>query len=251
MTGEDYEAFVRAAIVHWTGIDPARIKTRKVDAPTLPDLPPLSHQIDLMLIEETSLGEYITIIECKYRSKPDVKVTRRDVEKLAFVRNSLRASKALLMTNTGFDGGARTLAVSERIGLIVVRPNIRVQRYDFMTEERECHAMARDLEGRPARYDRHIITKSMRAPNQTGPDAIDRFFRVPRANPFRNHSGDYPQPGGLAAADRSQGPGIYRCVPDIYYPDFERGPLSGNQPKDEPKRHTMITGEETFPEGDQ
>ncbi|MEQ1507018.1 MAG: restriction endonuclease [Myxococcota bacterium] len=79
------------------------------------------HQIDLYIVDETAVSRLDTIIECRWRG-PETKVDQNDVQGVVGVRNSCRATKALIVTNTAFTEGAVRLASAERVGLTVIRP---------------------------------------------------------------------------------------------------------------------------------
>src|SRR5437867_2678095 len=123
MNGQEYEQFVRAVIARRCRIDPARITSVRLPGAILPGNPQVRHQVDLFFTERIGDADYLTIIECKYHESS--KVEQEDVAKLAHTKLSLRAAKAILVTNTGFTSGADALAASERIALLVAPVNER------------------------------------------------------------------------------------------------------------------------------
>src|SRR4051812_36192564 len=99
MTSQDYEQFVRAVLAERLKLRPERIKSMRSPGTTLPHAPGLRHQIDLMYIHENELAEYVTIIECKYRTSANV--DQPELQNLAFVKGSVGAHKAIMVTNHG------------------------------------------------------------------------------------------------------------------------------------------------------
>jgi hypothetical protein len=73
------------------------------------------HEVDLNYEFEIDGINYINIIECKYWNS---KVTREQVKSFKSVREDLRAHKAIIVTNYGFQSGAIEFAKKHGIGLI-------------------------------------------------------------------------------------------------------------------------------------
>jgi Restriction endonuclease len=120
MTGTEYEQFVRAVLCRTLKLEPDKLQSTHSAGVTLPGAGNLEHQIDLFYVDETEVAEYVTIIECKYReSRP---VDQALLQNLAFVRDSMRAHKAIMVSNQGFTKGARAVAESQRIALLTVEP---------------------------------------------------------------------------------------------------------------------------------
>ena len=119
MNGTEYEQFVRAVLCRRLGIPADAMQSTHAEGVTLPNSDGVEHQIDLFFIDETEIAEYVTIIECKYRtSRP---VDQMLVQNLAFVRDNTRAHKAILVSNQGFTSGAKAVAESQKIALSRLR----------------------------------------------------------------------------------------------------------------------------------
>ena len=122
MKGLEYEQFVRAVLRRKLGLTPAELQSTHAAGATLPNAADVEHQVDLFYVQDTEIAEYVTIIECKYReSRP---VDQALVQNLAFVRDSMRAHKAIMVTNNGFTSGAKAVAEAQRIALLVVEPRL-------------------------------------------------------------------------------------------------------------------------------
>jgi hypothetical protein len=122
MTGAQYEQIVRSVLARKLAIPPDELRSGREPGAVLPDGPAVLHQVDLIYTDKTAVADYITVIECKYRSTAPV--DQEEVAKLAFVKGSMRASKAILVTNTEFTRGAQALADAEKIALLIVRAGI-------------------------------------------------------------------------------------------------------------------------------
>ena len=94
MKGTDYEQVVRAVLVQKLDISPDELKSVREHGATLPGTPELKHQIDLFHVDSTEIADYITIIECKYRTSASI--DQEELAKLAFVKSSIKASKPFL-----------------------------------------------------------------------------------------------------------------------------------------------------------
>ncbi len=122
MTGSEYEQFVRAVLSEKLKIPPEELQSTHAPGVTLPGASSLQHQIDLFYVQETEVAKYLTIVECKYRgSRP---VDQPLVQNLAFVRDNVRAHKAIMVTNAGFTSGAKAVAESQEVALLVVEPRL-------------------------------------------------------------------------------------------------------------------------------
>lgn len=122
MKGPEYEQFVRAVLCKKLGLSSEELRSACASGATLPNAEGVKHQVDLFYVQETEVAEYVTIVECKYRESRPVDQTL--VQNLAFVRDSMRAHKAIMVTNKGFTGGAKAVAESQQIALLVVEPSL-------------------------------------------------------------------------------------------------------------------------------
>jgi len=118
MDGSQYEYFVKAVLVDRLNLKADDLMSTKEPGVSFPGDPEFVHQIDWFHVDGTEVAEYITIIECKYRSSS--KVDQEDLAKLAFVKSSMKASKAIMVSNQGFTKGAQALAKAERIALLTI-----------------------------------------------------------------------------------------------------------------------------------
>jgi len=120
MTGRDYEEFVRSVLSRMLRIPVERMASHRLSGRSFPNIQGPQHQVDLYFEEETEAARYVTIVECKYRSSSTV--DQQDVQNLAFVKSSLQAEKAILVTNRGFTLGAWQVAKNHGIALMIVSP---------------------------------------------------------------------------------------------------------------------------------
>ena len=122
MKGLEYEQFVRAILSEKLKLAPEELQSTHAPGVVLPGASSLQHQIDLFYVQETEVAKYLTIVECKYRaSRP---VDQQLVQNLAFVRENVRAHKAIMVTNVGFTNGAKAVAESQEIALVVIEPRL-------------------------------------------------------------------------------------------------------------------------------
>lgn len=155
MTGQEYEQFVRAVLCHHLGLDSSSLKSMREPGVTLPGGANLKHQIDLYHVKETEIAKYTTIIECKYRSSG--LVDQQEMQNLAFVKENTRAHKAIMVTNKGFTSGAKAVADSQEIALLVIEP----------AEASIPHASASDVDEVFAAAQEYLARKSTTAYKMT------------------------------------------------------------------------------------
>jgi hypothetical protein len=136
--GIEYEQLVRAVLSEKLGLPPNELRSTRAPGAVLPNAGSVQHQIDLFYVQETELAKYVTIVECKYReSRP---VDQELVQNLAFVRNSMSAHKAIMVTNKGYTAGATAVAESQQIALLVVEPRLAVSSLPEGAEVEEVFA---------------------------------------------------------------------------------------------------------------
>ncbi|MCP5528503.1 MAG: restriction endonuclease [Verrucomicrobiales bacterium] len=179
MNGPQYEHFVRAALAERLHVPAEKIASTRNDGATLPGAQSLQHQIDLMFIQDSEIAEYVTIIECKYRGS-DL-VDQPDIQNLAFVRESVRAHKAIMVTNRGFTSGAKAVAESQRIALLVVTPRIDVSDCTVAPDaDAVFKAVQERLRETPDSYDMCVVHKLVGDPNDRGVDVVARLLADPQ-----------------------------------------------------------------------
>ena len=207
MTGTEYERFVRAVLVERLDIPPVRLRSTFEAGATLPGMPALEHQIDLIWFQENEVAEYITIIECKYRGTDPV--DQPEIQNLAFVRDSVRAHKALMVTNIGFTSGARALAQSQKIALLVVNPSLKIipgskkadadslfeSMGDYLKRHNSCYTMT-------------VVARFGPDPNQTVADSIDRLLADPKLRQAAESLLDDPKVREVASDFLSRNPDV-------------------------------------------
>ncbi len=174
MTISEYEQFVCAVLVKRLKLANEQIVSAREPCATLPGAANLKHQIDLMYFQDTEIAEYI-IIECKWgKSDP---VDQQEIQNLAFVKDSTRSHKAIIVTNNGFTRGAKVVAESQRIALLVITPSFEFSdSYDTMDEL--FNLMARKVET----ADNHMMVLCHRFapdPNERGTDLIKGLLTYP------------------------------------------------------------------------
>lgn len=177
MTGAEYEQFVRAVLVGRLRLQPERLRSARAPGVSFPGAEEVRHQIDLFFTEEGEIADYLTIIECKYRESD--KVDQEEVGKLAFVKSSLRASKAILVTNNGFTSGARALAAAEKIALLVVEPQVAFDKEIASENADELFATAQAALKRAGSYKMTVVARAFPDPNDRGTDLIAGLLSDP------------------------------------------------------------------------
>jgi hypothetical protein len=181
MTGFQYEQFVRAILAMRLGISAENLQSAKEPGVTLPSGLPVTHQIDLLYVERSEIADYLTIIECKYRSSTPV--DQDDVAKLAFVKGSVRAAKAILVTNTEFTRGAQALADAERIGLLVVRPDVHDRELSRIPTSGSTDGLFAAVEQVLARSTGNhgiiVVQRIMPSPGEGGRDLLEALVADP------------------------------------------------------------------------
>ncbi|MEM7062848.1 MAG: restriction endonuclease [Cyanobacteria bacterium P01_B01_bin.77] len=182
MKGSDYEQLVRAVLVRKLNISPDELKSTREEGVTFPGDPELRHQIDLYHLDSTEIADYITIIECKWRT--NVLVDQELLAKLAYVKGSLKASKAIMVTNVDFTAGARALAKAEKIALLKVVPDEEfVQEVNSIesraTADEFFDAVLSRVTARPRGCDTVVVSRLLPDPNDRGLDLIDQLLSDP------------------------------------------------------------------------
>lgn len=121
MNSIQYEELCRLFLAEQLGIDIQQVKTREIPSPTLRGKPELEHQIDLYWETTDAVASYFNIANAKWRTKD--KVDQPDVMLLQAVKTELKAHKCVMLTNTGFTDGARSMAENNGIALHIIEPD--------------------------------------------------------------------------------------------------------------------------------
>ena len=178
MTGEQYEKFVKAVLVDRLNISPDDLKSTRESGVTFPGSEQLKHQIDLYHVDGNEIAEYITIIECKYRSYG--KIDQEEVAKFAYVKGSIKASKAIMVTNKSFTSGAQALAKAEKIALLIISPDPEIEEQvssypaDILFDQ-----LQKIVQRKHDCYDMQIDQKIMSDPHEKGLNIIERLLSDP------------------------------------------------------------------------
>ncbi len=178
MKGIEYEKFVKAVLVHKLNLSPDKLKSTREPGVTFPGDEKLFHQIDLFHVDGNEIAEYTTIIECKYRTSEQI--DQKIVQNFAFVKGSIKASKAIIVSNQGFTSGAKALAKVEKIALLQIVP-------DAVLEEPENNSPVNELyenylnsfkEG-SNKYNVVVVQRMLPDPNDKGTDLIESLLSDP------------------------------------------------------------------------
>lgn len=121
MNSIQYEELCRLFLAQQLGIDIEQVKTGDLPSPTLRGKPDLEHQIDLYWETTDAVASYFNIANAKWRTKD--KVDQPDVMLLQAVKAELKAHKCVMLTNTDFTDGARSMAENNGIALHIMRPD--------------------------------------------------------------------------------------------------------------------------------
>jgi len=194
MTGREYEQFVRAVLIRRLNLSPDRLKPGRLKGVTFPDEPEFKHQIDLFFLQDNEVAEFLTIIECKYRN-PDGEQTwvdRPDVARLAYVRTSVRASKAILVTNENFTRSAYVLARSERIALLIITPRLRIPGRPIKDTGDLFNEVSALIDETPNPYELQVLNKAAPHPLRGAPDPLAPLPSPPARGPGGPPEGALP-----------------------------------------------------------
>lgn len=121
MNSKQYEELSRFFLSIKLQIDINKILSIHMPNPSLPNLPDYKHQIDLYWETGDELTKYLNIANVKWRSTE--KVEQGEVLLLQQVKQSVKAHKAMMITNIGFTSGAIAVAKHEGISLHIVKPD--------------------------------------------------------------------------------------------------------------------------------
>jgi hypothetical protein len=182
MTGLEYEQFVRAVLCQRLGLEPSSLQSLRSSGVTLPGGAGLKHQIDLFHVEETEIAKYITIIECKYRGSG--LVDQQELQNLAFVKENVRAHKAIMVTNKGFTSGAMAVAESQEIALLIIEPETAFVPNPAHDGVDEVFATARDfLRQRSTSAYKIVVTRKLTSdPNSSAFEGLEELLSDPDVN---------------------------------------------------------------------
>lgn len=215
MTGYQYEQFVRAVLIRELKWSSDKLRSTRVSGVKFPGEKGAKHQIDLLYIDENKIAEYTTIIECKYHKSR--KANQGEADKLAYVKSSLRASKAILVTNLGFTAGAESVAETEKIALLVITPNINVDKIDkgFRGDDLFRAIDTRIQESSDA-YGFDVKRKIASDPNDRSIDLVSELISQPT---IRHQAVIFPRHSGVQKVVKqvTRGtPAIVRKTPGIF-----------------------------------
>ena len=218
MTGHQYEQFVRAVLVRRVRrfrLSPDKLRSTRASGVQFPGEKEPKHQIDLLYVDENEIAEYTTIIECKYHGSR--KVEQGEIEKLAYVKSSLRASKAILVTNCGFTDGADRVAEAEKIALLVITPRISVDEIDKgLSGDDLFQAVDARLQAEPDGYDFDVKRKITPDPSDRSMDLVSALISHPT---IRHQTVSFPRDRGVPRVVKQitrDAPNVVRKTMDIF-----------------------------------
>lgn len=194
MLGSHYEQIVRSVLARKLAISPNDLRSSREPGAVLPGGAPLLHQIDLIYTEKSPVADYVTVIECKYRSSAPV--DQEEVAKLAFVKSSMRASKAILVTNTEFTRGAQTLADAERVALLIVRPEIDSETLAAVPTSGDADAIfsaVDEILARPQARTEIVVVRRLQSEPGSGRDLIEALAADPEVRAMAENALRDPQ----------------------------------------------------------
>ena len=125
MHGAVYEQLVRAVLSEKLGLSPQQIQSTRNPGTHLPNPKNIRHDIQLFYVHGSDVTKQMTIVECIHLD--DRPVDQERIQNLAFVRISLGAHKAIMVTNNGFTAGAKAVAESQQIALLVMNPKAPIR----------------------------------------------------------------------------------------------------------------------------
>ena len=209
MNGPEYEIFVRAALAQRLKIPRDKITSTRPKGLSLPGAAGVKHQIDLMFVQDSEIAEYTTIVECKYRSSAPV--DQPEIQNLAFVRDNMRAQKAIMVTNTEFTAGARAVAESQKIALLVIAPKVEVTDCLALPDEKSIlAAVEAKLNEIPKPYDIVVVQRCFPDPNDRGSDLIVQLLKSPEVRDFLKEAIKRPDVRETASRIARENPDLAR-----------------------------------------
>ncbi len=128
MTSKQYEELCRYFLGTQLGVPVGSVQSGVLPGSKRPSSPELLHQIDLFWTTGDTVCEYFNIANAKWRGT--AKVKQGEVLLLQQVREELRAHKAVMITNSDFTAGAKSVAREKGIALHVVRPTFDYSNLD-------------------------------------------------------------------------------------------------------------------------
>ena len=214
MTGAEYEQFVRAVLCRILKIPPDKLMSTHSPGVTLPNAGDLDHQIDLFHVDENEIAEYVTIIECKYRESRPVDQTL--LQNLAFVRDSTRAHKAIMVSNRGFTKGAHAVAESQKIALLTIEPTAE---YEPTRSTSDVDALFRaiqsEIDRAPNSYDVVVVCKC-RDDGTGGRNLISELLADPNIRSKAAEMIRDPQVQDTARQIAAENPDLVRKAMDFF-----------------------------------
>lgn len=179
MEGIEYEKFVKAVLVHKLNLAPDKLRSTREPGVTFHGDENLFHQIDLFHVDGNELAEYTTIIECKYRTSE--KIDQKIVQNFAFVKGSVKASKAIIVSNQGFTSGAKALAKVEKIALLQIIPDEFLETVKYNNPVDELYKNYLDaINSSSNTYEVVVVQRFAPDPNDKGKDFVEALLSDPQ-----------------------------------------------------------------------
>ena len=183
MNGTQYEEFCRLFLANELQIPIEAIRSCRIQGATQYGSPEYSHQIDFYWEEEKDLTLYKNIADAKWRGSR--KVNQRDIVNLQQAKEGIAAHKAMMITNTDFTDGARSLADNKGIALHIVCPNFDYSILNLSSKDREkIQNQLRELFSNDEPYIHTLVCKGVdlgteaadqsSIPSETVPDSKGR-----------------------------------------------------------------------------
>jgi hypothetical protein len=127
VTSQQYEELCRYFVACELGVSVEDVRSLWLPGPQPPDaVAACAHQIDLFWETANAVTHYLNIANAKWRTRE--KIQLQEVLLLQQVKVRVGANKAIMITNTDFTSAARLAAEEERIGLLIVLPQIETRR---------------------------------------------------------------------------------------------------------------------------
>ena len=215
MTGHQYEQFVRAVLIRELKWSPDKLQSTRVPGVQFPGEKGPKHQIDLLYVYENEIAEYTTIIECKYHGSR--KVEQGEIGNLAYVKSSLHASKAILVTNYGFTDGVERVAEAEKIALLVITPHINVDEIDKgLSGDGLFQVINARIRENPRGYDFDVKRKIAPDPSDRSMDLLSALISHPT---IRHQTVSFPRDTGVQKVVKQitrDNPTVVRKTMDVF-----------------------------------
>ena len=161
--GDWYEELCRIAVAEHFGLPVDAVKSRRLDGVTFPGDPADQSQIDLHgVLDEHEFVRFDIVVDAKWRSEKPI--DKEYVRNWAWVAHSVRASRAMIISNSGFRKGAVSAAMAARVALLHLPPTATASAVPQGTRQEMVQQFSELLAQGEALFVANVITRSLEPP---------------------------------------------------------------------------------------